>query len=109
MNTEFPHLEFAFIFSVAFCHLCKRKKAVFCCYKNFKAQSCSKKYCNDCMRTHYNLDLRQVIHTQKDWLCPYKLAGCVCPKCNQAKENYTNSLLNNSNGHHQATHAEQQQ
>ena len=37
LTRELPHLEFAFIFSVAFCHLCKRKKTVFCCYKNFKA------------------------------------------------------------------------
>ena len=79
---EMPHLEFSFIFSVAFCHLCKRKKTVFSCYKNWKAQSCSKKFCNECMGTYYNDDMRQVIRSQKDWLCPYKVGACVCHKCN---------------------------
>ena len=40
------------------------------------------------MRANYNEDLRRVIRTQKDWLCPYKVSACVCHKCNQVRENY---------------------
>ena len=58
------------------------------------------------MTAHYDVDMRLFIRSQKDWLCPYKLGGCVCPKCNQSRENYdfkltlqasNNSAVMNSN------------
>lgn len=80
--TQLPHLEFSMFLSVAFCHICKRKKTVFGCFKNYKVLSCSKRFCNDCMVTHYNEDLKRILRFEKDWLCPYKVGACICHKCN---------------------------
>jgi len=40
------------------------------------------------MIVNYTEDMRKIIRTQKDWLCPYKVSACVCHKCNQVRENY---------------------
>lgn len=79
---QFPHLEFSMFVSVAYCHICKRKKTVFGCFKNFKVLSCSKRFCNECMLRHYSEDMLRILRQEKDWLCPYKVAACICHKCN---------------------------
>lgn len=75
---QFPQLEFSMFLSVAFCHICKRKKTVFGCFKNYKVLSCSKRFCSECMGNHYKEDMRQILHSEKDWLCPYKMGACIC-------------------------------
>ena len=40
-NSAFPKLEYSFIYQIAYCHMCKKKSICFCCYKNYKAASCT--------------------------------------------------------------------
>lgn len=37
----YPHLQYTYIYQIAFCHLCKKRGLVFVCFKNYKVALCT--------------------------------------------------------------------
>lgn len=71
------------------CHQCKRKseKVVFC-DKLFEAhpnkESCNGKYCETCIRRHYNTT-PEILGAEKEWICFKCQGACLCANCRRER------------------------
>mmetsp|Transcript_76911 Transcript_76911/g.89365 ORF Transcript_76911/g.89365 Transcript_76911/m.89365 type:complete len:186 (-) Transcript_76911:61-618(-) len=63
------------------CHLCKRKKLVYGCFKDYIPTSCNKMFCTSCLEEVYKENILDIVGKSSSWVCPYKRGACVCKSC----------------------------
>mmetsp|Transcript_24409 Transcript_24409/g.43316 ORF Transcript_24409/g.43316 Transcript_24409/m.43316 type:complete len:152 (-) Transcript_24409:46-501(-) len=60
------------------CHHCNTQGPVIGC---FPSDSCSKRFCQTCLSTHYSDDILERGKIVDRWQCPYKRKVCTCQTC----------------------------
>lgn len=62
--------------------MCKTRQIVYRCFKACKDTNCRKKFCQECLTAPpYSIQIKEILRSQKEWSCPFKLDSCICSKC----------------------------
>lgn len=64
--------------SMGKCHHCGLVRQLFGC---FPSLGCDVRYCDHCLKANYHEDLLPRLNELSNWVCPFKLAKCLCPAC----------------------------